>query len=258
MFLISRLIDLARRLGPPRFAHEIQLKRLERWHTLEKEYFLLEYLVDPGRAAIDVGANEGYYTTRLAQLCPRVHCFEPLPWLAKHLREVVRGNVIVHEVAASDQIGTAELRVPLLGNLEMHGGSTIELGNPLAISTGMKSVSCRIDCIDNLITEDVGFMKIDVEGHELATLRGAVGTIRKCRPIVLLESEKRHNAEAPESVFQFMTEQDYRGLFLDRGVLAPLERFDASVNQAVGAIQFLDGRFEVADRYVNNFVFIPV
>ena len=37
---------------------------------------------------------------------------------------------------------------------------------------------------------DVGIVHLDLEGYELRALRGAVGTIRRCRPIVIVEANK--------------------------------------------------------------------
>jgi FkbM family methyltransferase len=46
----------------------------------------------------------------------------------------------------------------------------------------------HMQTLDSLGLVDVGFLKIDVEGHELAVLRGANETIAKNRPVVFMES----------------------------------------------------------------------
>lgn len=121
MFLPSKFIDFACKVSGPRFAHEVYLRRLERWRIFELEYFLLNLLADPSRTAIDVGANEGIYAGRLSQLCSSVHCFEPNPWVAARLRAKLRPSVTVHEAAASSRSGIGELRIPYIGEVEMHG-----------------------------------------------------------------------------------------------------------------------------------------
>src|SRR5690349_14597453 len=67
----------------------------------EPEYYLLPFLVDPDRAAIDVGGNYGSYAGKLAKLTRRVHCFEPNPDSATGLRARMPASVVVHQAAAS-------------------------------------------------------------------------------------------------------------------------------------------------------------
>ena len=68
MFLMSGLVDLVGTIGGARRAFDIELWRVARYRTFEPEYFLLDHLVDPARAAVDVGANEGLYAERMASL----------------------------------------------------------------------------------------------------------------------------------------------------------------------------------------------
>ncbi len=252
MFLVSRILDIAAALGGPRIALDIQLWRLERWHLFEPEYFLLDHLVDPRRAAIDVGGNEGIYSGRLAQLCSRVHCFEPIPWMAADLRKKLKPNVTVHEAAVSDVDGTAELRIPYRDGMRMHGLSTIAPANSLEGATRTESVQCSRIRLDTVINEPIGFIKIDVEGHEMAVLRGAEKIISRDRPVLIVESEKRHSPEAPEDVIGFMTALGYGGLFLLDGLPKMISAFRTPIHQPRESIQGT----EKVGPYVNNFIFI--
>ena len=251
MFLVSQLVDFATRLGNPRFRHRVHLMQLERWRNGELEYYLLDHLVDPSRAAVDVGANEGDFAGRMAQLCTRVHCFEPIPWLVDALRAKLDPAVIIHQCALSDRDGVAELRVPYRGEMEMHGTSTLEPGNPLAGSTYVRQVPCTLARLDDAVREPVGFMKIDVEGHELAVLDGATNTLREHQPVLLIESERRHNPEAPENIFRFLQDEGYTGVFMNGKRLRGLAAFQTEVNQQI------DESGEVVKPYVNNFIFLP-
>lgn len=251
MIFVSQLIDLACLVGGPRLSHRVYLRRLERWRTFEAEYYLLDHLIDPNQSSIDVGGNEGIYAGRMAQLCQQVHCFEPNPRLASGLRERLPDNAIVHECALSDRTGNAELRIPYSHHIEMHGGATIEDNNALSGRTHIKRVPCKIARLDDLINEPVGFMKIDVEGHEGAVLAGARRILRDSQPLLLIESEKRHNAAQPESVFKFLSDLGYRGFFLqDRRPIA-LDAFKSELHQR---IENLDS---IGKAYFNNFVFLP-
>jgi FkbM family methyltransferase len=52
----------------------------------------------------------------------------------------------------------------------------------------------RLDDID--LGGGVGFLKIDVEGHEEAVLAGASRTLKQSMPAVLVEVEERHHTGA--------------------------------------------------------------
>jgi FkbM family methyltransferase len=251
MLIVSPLINLAARAAGPRVAHRIYLKRLERWRTYEPEYYLLDHLVDPRRLAPDIGANEGIYSGRLAQLSPRTHCFEPIPWFAAALRRKLGPEVTVHECALSSQPGNGVLRIPYRNDVEMHGTSTLEAGNPLQGSTHVREVQCALARLDDVIAEPVGFAKIDVEGHELAVLEGAERILREDRPVLLIESEKRHNAQAPESIFRHLADRGYGGFFLAKDGLKTLSAFSADRDQRVGEVDVFDRA------YINNFIFVP-
>jgi hypothetical protein len=105
--------------------------------------------------------------------------------------------------------------------------------------------------LDSYALEDVGFVKIDVEGHELAALRGAEQTLRRCRPLVLVEVEDRHRPDAVSSVRAFMATMGYEGWFFLDGVLTPIDRFDVARHQDP---KNLSGGRKLGV-YVNNFVF---
>lgn len=218
----------------------------------EPEYYLLPFLVDPGRAAIDVGANYGGYAGRLATLTRRVHCFEPNPDNVAGLRARMSDSVVVHQAAASSRNGKAEIVIPRgLGAAQAGAQATIEPENPVATTPGSERIVVNVVRLDDEVREPVGFVKIDVEGHELAVLEGAERILREDRPALLVESSPVSNPAAPGNVFDFLVERGYVGLFLFRGRLTPLSAFRADIHQALGA----DGR--MARDHVFNFVFVP-
>ena len=117
--------------------------------------------------------------------------------MAAALRAKLRPNVVVHEAAVSDEDGTADLRIPYHDAVQNARTSTIARDNTLDGATRTEIVPCACVRLDSVITEPVGLIKIDVEGHEIAVLRGAETLIRRDRPVLIVESEKRHAPEAP-------------------------------------------------------------
>jgi FkbM family methyltransferase len=97
------------------------------------------------------------------------------------------------------------------------------------------------------------FLKIDVEGHELAVLQGARRTLEAHQPTILVECEARHRPDGDvRPVFDFLESFGYTGSFFQRDRRRPLKEFDPATHQSLGPN---DDR--LPDGYVNNFAFEP-
>ena len=101
-----------------------------RWHLMrrpksaERELSYLGKVVPPDAVTVDVGANCGLYTRRLARLSRQVHAFEPSQEMARLLRRTCASNVSVHEIALSDHAGEADL---FYTNTDCHSGNAFDL-----------------------------------------------------------------------------------------------------------------------------------
>ena len=175
--------------------------------------------------AVDAGANRGVYARRLARLCPRVLACEPQPALARRLARAVPRNVVVLPVALSDTPGETTLRIPLLASTAVHTRGTLGDGG----SENLEVTALRLR-LDDLALESVGFAKIDVEGHELPLLAGAVQTLRRCRPRLLVECDVTMGAH-PADVAERLQPLSYEGWFCFGGDLLPVTDFDATTHQ---------------------------
>jgi len=108
-----------------------------------------------------------------------VDVFEPQPDLARYIRNARLHNVRVHEVALSDQAGTSRLLVPMDNGLaRLASSDAVQAQVELGATTERPVKTLTLDSFGLV---DVGFLKIDVEGHELAVLRGADETITASR-----------------------------------------------------------------------------
>src|ERR1700755_662703 len=188
------------------------------WHFMhrpksaERELSYLCKIIPEDAVTVDVGANCGLYTRQLARLSRQVHAFEPSQQMARLLRRTSAANVNVHEMALSDHDGDAELFIPQDDDGPVHGLASLEArADP---STRVVSAHVPMARLDAVIDQDVAFVKIDVEGHELNVLNGAVELLERCQPVFLVEAEDRHRAEATRSVFEFFRDRSYRGFFL--------------------------------------------
>jgi FkbM family methyltransferase len=248
MLLVSPLIRAATTILPPRISFQIRLRQMERWRTFEHGWFLIDHLIDPTRVAVDVGANEGLYAGKMVRFTDQVHCFEPIPWFNVKLRATLPKSVIVHPFAVSDTTGPVILRIPYRGGVELHGTSTIENANPLLDAEIVKELDVQGVTLDTAIDRPVGFIKIDVEGHEISVLRGARRIIENDHPIIMIESERRHHPEAPDNIIRFLSERGYVGVSVYANLLYSLANFQIDRHQIDASSR---------RRYANNFIFFP-
>ena len=190
----------------------------------EAEMALLDILCDTGCASIDVGAKTGMYSYRLLAHSAAVTAFEPNPDHARLLRAVFGGHIEIHETALSDKEGTATLRLPAAESGMLKAGrGTIEEANRLASMGGAaKSFQVATRRLDDYAIADVGFIKIDVEGHEMAVLHGASETIRRCRPRLLVEANDTHAPGAVDRLAEWAEAAEYDVFYLSGNALHSL------------------------------------
>lgn len=185
----------------------------------EGELRLLPFLV-PDRPGIDIGANRGTYTYFLSKLCPSVIAYEPNPWMAAFLKKAVASNVEVRETALSNENGETQFHIPTGGQmgLKHNVGSLDNL-------TGQESqaIDVTLARLDDEGIEDVGFIKIDVEGHEEALLLGAEKTLKRCQPSIIIELLDLGDTPVDEhKIVRLLTDWGYEGYFYTEGSLQHL------------------------------------
>jgi FkbM family methyltransferase len=217
----------------------------------EPELGRLDDICGRGGVMVDVGAWYGPWSRRLARRADRVVALEPTKRHAI-LRETLPRNVEVIQAAASDHSGEGELwsvgpgdgaeGLSSLQKRDVHGNS----------------VTVPLITIDGLKLAGVTFMKIDVEGHELAVLRGAAQTILRDRPRLLLEVEAR--MQAIDKLLDQLAAWGYEGWVLKGSSWHPLADFDLAERQARTVRVANRGTLRLLwpyPRYINSVLFVP-
>lgn len=225
----------------------------------EVELHLLEFLCSRDKDAIDVGANDGSYVHYLRRHARKVIAFEPMPSLADALRAKFRHDVDIRSIALSDRAGTVELHMPVVDGVTVTGCSTV---SPTASATyaDHRAIEVPMATLDSSYEGDVGFIKIDVEGHEQAVLDGAVQTVRRCRPRMLVEIDERLSPGGVARAKAYFKDLDYRGYFVQAGHIEPMSLFSASILQNPADLPNLTAPLQERQRfgrYIYNFIFLP-
>lgn len=131
----------------------------------------------PGRRIVDVGANIGNHSIYWALRGAQVDAFEANPVTVDLLRRNIEragAQVKVHPVGLGASNTQAALVEGRPGNLS---------GQRLAVGAG----GIEVRALDESGI-DPDFVKIDVEGMEPAVLQGARETLRRCRPVLMIEA----------------------------------------------------------------------
>ena len=175
-----------------------RLELLTRQHERETRQ-LLERLIEPGSVALDVGAHVGYYSRLLAEragAAGRVIAFEPHPRTFDVLRRNLSRlpNVTALRLAAAGGEGRAELYDYLmmsasgslhydecLAHQQREGMAAGDVAPRREAGFEMERYGVRTVAIDDCLAElglgRVDLVKMDIEGAELAALRGMRRTI---------------------------------------------------------------------------------
>lgn len=147
--------------------------------------------VTTGDVAIDVGASFGVYTALLAKLVGptgRVDAFEPQSDVFAHLQrrfaDVAQVNLVHAGVA--DHAGVGHMLVPAIaGGVPETALASLQDAEGAAAGTETIPVVTLDDHCREL--SKLSFLKVDVEGGDLAVLRGARETITRLRPVIQFE-----------------------------------------------------------------------
>jgi len=166
-----------------------------------------------GDVMIDVGANIGYFTlvgAKTVGAAGRVVAFEPVPQVREQLAENVRlngaSNVEIRSDALSDVSGAV--------TFYLGPNSNTGLGSLRALTDGQTIEVNRVRFDDwwQPIAK-VALVKIDVEGAELAVLRGMERCLARDRPDIVVEVTDaflRALGDSAAGLFDFITSHGYR------------------------------------------------
>ncbi|MDR2786884.1 MAG: FkbM family methyltransferase [Candidatus Accumulibacter sp.] len=218
-------------------------------------------LFKPGRI-VEIGANMGSHTIGLAKAAAargeQMLVFEPQPVVFQNLcaNLALNGlrNVRAWPFACGDETGMVTLAEPDYARPGNFGGVEVSRTED---GPGRVAVPCvRLD--DFVGEGDVALVKIDVEGFELAVLRGADETLRRWRPILYVEN---NGGDESKALIEWLWSRGYRlfwhipplfnpGNFFGR----PANRYGniVSCNMICMPKEFLEGDLPGLDEIVDS------
>lgn len=175
------------------------------------------FAVSKSRVLFDIGANVGIFSFLLAQRFKdlKIYAFEPEPGTFGCLQKTFSTGQFpaahIFQLALSDRAGDAIL----FSDAANHGGHSL---NAKAISEDGSIVGgqtrVEVSTLD-LFTRENGItaldaIKLDVQRHEGKVLAGATESIRRFRPLVLMECYFADIATSESDLLKPFASQDYR------------------------------------------------
>ena len=276
MSVYSKLAENLQYISPSYYKSRFfkKLKGLSAQNLLERkvepEFLWIKEVLEKDSVFMDVGANVGAYLYTLENhLKPEnIYAFEPNQQLFKRLKRLFP-KVNLFSLALSDVSTIAEFKIPVINGEKVHTRGTLQTS--IKEKNEEKTILQKVEVkpLDDLVFDEVyiersrnaqtnkfnlkklDFIKIDVEGNEMQTLRGAKKTIEKFKPILMVEMEQRHHKENLWTLISEIADWGYSVNFLDRKTLQPKLLTEEFLNQ-----QNPDNVKNYKD-YINNIIFLP-
>jgi FkbM family methyltransferase len=135
---------------------------------------MISSLVPTKGIMIQAGGNVGYFTKKYADIFQFVYTFEPIPELFHCLnRNIQKDNVFKFQACLGEKHGCVSLGRKISNN----AGSLNVTG--VGMTPTMR--------IDDLALPGCDLIQLDLEGYELFALKGGVDTIKRYKPVIVIE-----------------------------------------------------------------------
>lgn len=150
---------------------------------------IIRLTLKPGSNCIDIGCHKGEILDLMIKGAPRGRKFgfEPIPELFHVLTEKYRSDptVSINPTALYDKTGTTTFQHVL--NAPAYSG--IKKRKYDGKNVHIEQISVRTGLLDDVIPEEtsIDLIKIDVEGAEFQVMKGALATLKRCKPVVIFE-----------------------------------------------------------------------
>lgn len=180
--------------------------------------------VTAGDVVLDVGAHKGTFTVPAARVAASVIAVEPAPDNVEKLRarlaESGLTNVTIVQKAALDRPGTVPLY--LCDDPSMYsclGPAQFDIWNRTGGEVGA-SIEVPADTLDSIVGgQRVDFLKMDIEGAEMAALAGAEAVLRGATKVVIAAYHLVDGEPTYPDVIAFLEARGFRTIFTFPGLV---------------------------------------
>lgn len=166
-----------------------RLLKRRRESEMEHDVAICDRLIQPWDTVLDIGANHGSFCRFMAKRAAKVYAFEPIEqtydFLTHNMRKLKLANVECLKFALSDRDQDQTMVIPTYRwGQECWYDARIKTANA---NPAWREFTIASRTLDSLALPQISFIKCDANYHELAVLRGALETIRRDHPAMLIE-----------------------------------------------------------------------
>lgn len=184
----------------PGWMKKVQDKRDGRLLYQGSKYRAAMKFVTKRRGAVDIGGHIGLWSWQMAKDFANVIAFEPMPEHRDCFGINIFGkpdfdapmtgaippnavtimtNVTLHPCALGEREGIANIVTRTVGS---SGDTGIDM-------TGTRGIRVPVKTLDSFELNEIDFLKCDCEGFELFVMRGATETLKRNKPVVIVEQK---------------------------------------------------------------------
>lgn len=219
-------------------------------YKCEPELLYIQQELKGDSVFIDIGTNKGIYLYQAEKVVKsgKIYGFEPNESLVNYIQPLFP-KVEMFTYAVSSQTGTSVLNIPKKGNSLQDTRASLE-----TMGDDVEKIEIKTITLDDWATQKniskIDLVKIDVEGHELDSIKGCEHILQTIKPTFIIEIELRHAKYPITEIFDFMASFGYEVFYFDRKTLR-LQPFDVAQMADFQKDEYLND----FNRYINNFIF---
>lgn len=226
------------------------------------EPFQSDILLDLGKNSqrfFDIGANMGFYSLALAIENPNlsVISFEPQPNVFQKMLKNIELNGLQERIklvnmGLGHQADELTMYIPKFTGT---GGASFK--NLHEDEGDASEIRVPVETLDNVETDLVDLIKIDVEGFELNVILGAHSLVTKYRPTIMAELLRKWMKPFGQTPQMFLDELaclNYRCFAINLGRLFEIDQIDEETTETnfLFVHQDRSDHLDIVQKYVNE------